>query len=80
MADKSVVTVARKWNSPMVTAFANIEAIGVQVALSDYVIALATEIGNPTTLLTNAQLLKRMQEAAARVEAELKKATTHVVS
>lgn len=80
MASKSIVTVSRKRGDMHIRAWVNDEEIGMSVWLVDYLKALAAEMGNPATLLTNAQLLKRIQEAAIRVESEVKLASVDLLS
>jgi len=79
MDDKTVVVVSRKWHAPLITAYVTQTEVGVSMALLDFVKALAAEIGNPATLLTNAQLLRVLEAATAKVTTEMKLSSTSVV-
>jgi hypothetical protein len=79
MDSKSVVTVSRKWHEPQIRVWVSQEEIGMSMWLDDYLKALAKEVGNPATLLTNAQLLRVLQKAAINVETEMKLASKAVI-
>lgn len=81
MADtnsRSVVTVSRKWSQPNILVWVTNEEIGMGMKLDDYLVALCEEIGNPTLLLTKAQMLQKMREATPVVEREMKEASLHI--
>lgn len=77
--NKLCVTINRKWNDAEIQAYCTDAEIGVKMALDDFVKAVAVEMGNPATILTKAQLLAKLQEASAKVQAEMKFQTRHVV-
>lgn len=72
MTPKNTVTIMRKWNNPKIEISVTHEAIGITMSLDDFIKALTDEVaeptvrqvvqdaGNPTFLVTNAQLEKRM--------------------
>ena len=103
MDSRSVVTVTRKWNNPNILVWVNDEAIGMGMKLDDFVVSmyhelsvslpqkLVDEIGNPTFLVTTAQLqskinaaikavlLDDLKLAAAEVELEMRQKSATVV-
>jgi hypothetical protein len=79
MESKSVVTVCRKWNSPNILVWVNDEEIGMGMKLDDFIIGLAAEMGNPTFMVTAAQLLSRMKAAQLVVEGKMKEASAVAV-
>lgn len=72
---KSAITILRKWNNPHIEINVTRESIGLTMSLDDFITALTDEVaekvvrqivqdaGNPTFLLTNAQMEKRMVAA-----------------
>ena len=76
---KSIVVKARKWNNPQIIAWVNNESIGMGMNLPDYLNALVTEIGNPAFILTQAQLLAKLQAASTIVEAEMHEKSALIV-
>jgi hypothetical protein len=55
------------------------EKIGLSMPQADYLQALVLEMGNPTLLVTQAALLKKLQEAAVRVQFKAQEATQQVM-
>lgn len=77
--NRTSVVVSRKWDNPEIRAFVNFEGVGASIDVRAFVAALVAETGNPLTIVTQAQLERVMQAAAARVLEELKAATKYVV-
>lgn len=75
---KTSVIVSRKWKHPSIEAFMSMEEIGAKMSIEDVLVALVEEMGNPTMMITKAQLLARLQGAWSVVEAEIKEATRFV--
>ena len=71
MTTKTVITKSRKWHSPEILAYANNEEIGLSIKLDDYLQALVAEIGNPTFIVTQAQLLAKLRAASVVIEQEM---------
>jgi len=78
MAREKVI-ISRRWNRPEIDAFIDSEKVGASMKLSDFVDALAAEIGSPMGIMTKAQLKVRMQAASAVVAEEMKLSTKYVV-
>lgn len=77
-AAREVVTISRHWDNPAIKVWVNHEQIGLQIAIDDYLTALAAEIGNPTTMITQAQLLARMRTAAERVRLKVQESSVSI--
>lgn len=75
---KTAAVVSRKWDNPTIEAFATVIGVGASMDMQDVLKALVKEIGNPTMMFTQAQLLARLQAAWLVVEAEIKEGTRHV--
>lgn len=75
----SKVVIARKWNSPHITATITNEEISLTMSLADFVFALAEEVGSPTFIITKKGLKEAILSAGAKVEAEMKDASKFVV-
>lgn len=52
------------------------DEVGLRMGLNRFVDALASEIGNPALILTQAQLQAKLQAAADRIVLNMKLATT----
>jgi hypothetical protein len=78
MAREKVI-ISRKWSHPEIDAFIDSEKVGASMKLSDFVDALAAEIGSPMGIMTRAQLKVRMLAAASVVAEEMKLSTKYVV-
>lgn len=76
---KTVVVVSRYWDNPDIQVTVTDRGIGIEMLIEDYVAALAAEMGNPTTLVTRAQLKERMLAAASEVIRKMKQATNKVM-
>ena len=79
MDAQSTVVVSRKWHEPAIRAWVSQQEIGMSMWLEDYIKSLAAEIGNPALILTQAQLLKKLQLAAAAIETEMKLASRAII-
>lgn len=79
MSVRSAVTVSRHWDSPVIKVSVSHEKIEMELGLDDYLVALAAEIGNPATMLTQAALLARMRVAAERVRLKVQESSVVVV-
>jgi hypothetical protein len=77
--EKTVITIGRKWNNPRIMVWVTDEEIGLGLSLDDFLIALAAEIGNPATLLTSAQMLRRIQASAKSVIETVKEHSAEVL-
>lgn len=78
-AKKDVVVITREWHNPQIRVVVTSDAIGISMALDDFVKALALEIGNPTSMLTQAQLMKRLTAAKDQVLRGMKQVTAKVM-
>jgi len=72
------VVVSRNWNNPNIELFINAASVGARMEVSDFITAVVEEIGNPTLLVTKAALIKKINEAAAKVVAEMKNQTVNI--
>lgn len=77
--DKHVVVVSRTWPDTAIRIDVTDIGIGISMSLVDFIAALATEAGNPTLLLTGAQLKGRLDKAAAAVCDAMKAETAKVM-
>ena len=81
MAERTLVTVIRKWSNPDIMMHINNDEIGIKLELDAFVAALADEaaepltekllelVGSPTFIMTKAQLAKRLTEALEDADA-----------
>lgn len=75
---KTKIIVSRKWDKPEIEVFAT-SAIGAKMDVNDFLSALVEEMGNPTMLLTKAQMKAKMIAASEVVIREMKSTTVHVL-
>lgn len=76
---KAKLCTGRYWAHPAVYAIATSEKIELQVNLfDDGIDAVIEEIGNPTLLVTKAQLKKKMKAAFEKVLSEVRRASVEV--
>ena len=77
MIDKDVVVISREWANPEIRIQVNANGIALGISLDDFMAAVADEVGNPTLMLTKAQLATKMQAAKGvvleKVKAESKR-------
>ena len=78
MVSKRGVVVSRKWDNPRIDVWFTQEEIGIHMELDSFINAIVAECGNPTLLLTNAQLAERVYTAVLRVVDEMKAATAQI--
>ena len=78
MVSKRGVVVSRKWDSPRIDVWFTQEEVGIHMELDSFINALVAECGNPTMLVTNAQLAARVSAAVLRVVGEMKAATAQI--
>lgn len=71
MTTKTIITKSRKWHSPEILAYVTDDEIGLVMKLDDYWRAIVAEIGNPTFIVTQAQLLAKLRAASIVVEQEM---------
>lgn len=76
---KEVVTVSRLWHGPQIKASISAEGIALAMSLEDFQEALLAELGNPTTLLTRAQLRTKIETAFANIVDGIKAESAKVV-
>ena len=77
--DKTVVVVSRRWAGQLIKVDVTTEGIDIAMSLPEFMEALAQEAGSPTTLLTKKALRQRLLEAAERVIAGMKQASTNAM-
>lgn len=75
MTYRQKVVVSRKWNSPNITVFITDEEIGIAMSLDNWIEAVVSEIGNPTLMVTKAQLKDNLIKAAEAIATEMKQST-----
>jgi len=73
------VRISRQWKNPTITIDVTNAEIAIAMPLVDFCKSIASEIGNPATLVTQAQLERRLLAAAASVTDSMKRETTAVV-
>lgn len=77
--EKHVVLVSRRWDTKQIAIDVTSDGIAIGMSLDDFLAALVTEIGNPATMLTTAQLAKRVTAAASIVVQGMKDETARVM-
>ena len=83
--NNSVVVISRQWHRPEIKATISDSSVGVEMGLEDFlqafVVELAAGIGNPTLLVTKAQLLSKLLSgvlaAQEVVTDEMKRKSVH---
>lgn len=76
---KSVVTISRKWKSPIIESWVCAEDVGSKMELDKFLESLVEHVGNPTTLITKKQFLAKLVSATEAIKEEMKDKTKHVV-
>jgi hypothetical protein len=79
MKEKEVVVISRNWNNPSINIKVTLEGISLETSLMDYMAALVEEIGNPTMLVTKAQLATRLEAARVAVVEKIKAESVKVM-
>jgi hypothetical protein len=79
MDEKHSVVISREWNNPKILISVSSESIGIKMSLEDFLLAVHTEMGNPTFLVTKAALLEKLTLASDKVCAEMKSLTSKVI-
>lgn len=81
MAERHVVVISRAFTpgAPIAIDVTN-EAISIRMPLSDFLAALATEIGSPAFLFRQAALLDELTAASATVCEKMKDETAPIMS
>lgn len=73
------VVVSRNWHQPDISLLVTDERIELWMEMDDFVKAVVTEIGNPTLMVTQSQLQKKLQAAATKVLEGMKRETVQIV-
>lgn len=73
------LTVSRKWNHPEIKVVLSSQEIGLSISKEDLIKALLEELGNPTLLVTQGQLERRLRAAFAAVEKGVKQESIKVM-
>jgi hypothetical protein len=76
--NKETLIVSRQWNCPAIRVFMNQKEVGAEMDIKEFLEALVENVGNPTFLVTKAQMLNKLNEAAEAVIVEMKRATIHI--
>ena len=76
---RSLVTVTREWHNPQINIHVTHLDIKLDITLDDFLKAIVEEAGNPTMLLTKAQLLARLEKAAEVVVDKVKQESIKIV-
>jgi hypothetical protein len=71
--------ISRYWHQPQISVAITDAEIGLSMDLQDYLKALSAEIGSPAMLMTQAGLLKKMQDASVVVQFKTQEATRQVM-
>jgi hypothetical protein len=74
----SIIKVGGAYAPAPIEMWVTLDEVGIRMALDDFLNALAAEVGNPTLLVTQAQLLKRLQTATQNIAAAMKNETHKV--
>lgn len=76
---KNVVVISRRWGNPKIDISVTGEGISMEMNLTEFVESVASEMGNPTMLVTNKMLADKLKLAVNTVVAEMKDATKHAI-
>lgn len=79
MKEKEVVVISRNWNNPSISIKVTLDGISLATDLNDFMAALVEEMGNPTMLVTKAQLAARIELARAAVVEKIKAESVKVM-
>ena len=74
----SKLLIGRMRGSPKIYTIVTNERIQLGIDLSDFITSVCNEIGNPSFILTKAQLEKRLQDASHLVIREIKKESERI--
>lgn len=75
---KRAIVVSRKWKELQIEAFMSNEEVGAKTDLTQFMKAVADQMGSPTFVMTRAQLLQKLLDATEVVVKELKDGTRYV--
>lgn len=79
LQERDKIVIGRKWNNPKIYTVVNVDKIEMDIDLENFSHALAEEIGNPTFIMTKAQLEKKIHSAIKAVVSEIKTASREVI-
>lgn len=77
--EKTVVTVARKWNNPEITMTVNGDGISIAMALEDFKEAVKAEVDSVTFVFSKNEFHKRLDVAFANIIRDMKRETTKII-
>lgn len=66
------VRISKNWHKPEITLEVTDTELEISMPLSDFIKALAVEVGRPIGILTTTQLLEKLEAAAAAVTLSMK--------
>ena len=75
-AHKTVVVVSKQWNSPAITVGISKDGITMHMTMDEFIASTVKELGTPLMVLTQAQLQKKLTDAAYTVQMEMHQSTT----
>ena len=76
---KSVMTVHRAWNNPVITTTINNHGIGLEISVPDFCEAVIQEIGPVTWTFKDATFRKKFMDAVTRVIEGVKEESAKVI-
>lgn len=79
MKEKSVLTISRKWQQPMVLVRIDVEGIEISIDLIDYVEALISEIGSIAFVFKKETFAQQLKAANERVISGLKEESAKAI-
>lgn len=74
---RSKLVISRHWDNPKIAVTIDNEGIALKMLVDDFFKVLAAEIGNPTFIMTEASLVKKMKEAMPKIESKIKETSSH---
>lgn len=77
--EKTVVTVARKWNNPEITMTVNEDGIGIEMSLENFKEAVKAEIDSVTFVFSKNEFHRRLDVAFANIIRDMKRETTKII-
>lgn len=79
MRTQDVVTISREWNNPQIHITVDVYGIALQMGMGDFIAALVEEMGNPTLLVSKAQLAAKPDLAKQAVIEKVKAESVKVM-
>ena len=71
--------ISKHWDTPLIEVGISEVGIDISMPITNYVQAIAKEMGNPVGILTRAQLLEALYIAASKVQFKMQEVTSEAM-